>query len=107
MKSAADFPKPLNEFIEEEIPVQKIHFDPETKKVSVMTSMEKQKVMYIDAPPQKMRCKDGDHVFKCVDNHRYIFTCTNKGCHYSRQVYPTTYKFENGKLIHRFTGKVV
>ena len=102
---AKDFPKKLNEFIEEEIPVQKINFDPDTKKTSIITTMEKQKVMYIDAPVQKMRCKDGDHVFKSIDPHKGLFSCTK--CRFSRQVYPSTYKFENGKLIHKFTGKIV
>jgi hypothetical protein len=95
----------LGEFTEEDIPVQGIKFDPETKSVSLTTKMEKQKVMYIDAPKEKVRCKDGEHFFECVDNHKYIFSCKN--CHYSRQVYPTTYKFENHKLIHRITGKVI
>lgn len=95
----------IGEFVEEEIPVQSIKFDPETKSVSMVTKMEKQKTMYIDAPKEKIRCKDGEHVFKVVDIHRYIFSCIN--CRYSRQVYPSTYLFKDGKLIHRITHKVI
>ena len=95
----------LGEFIEEEIPVQKVKFDPDSKRVSVVTQMEKQKTMYIDAPKEKLRCRSGEHVFRCVDNGRYIFSCTK--CPFSRQVYPTTYKYDNGKLIHKITGKII
>jgi len=97
----------LGEFTEEDVPIEKIKFDPDTKKLSIVTQIEKRKVMYIEAPKEKIRCRDGEHIFKVVDKHRYIFTCTNPGCHYSRIVYPSTYKFEGGKLIHRVTGKVI
>jgi len=95
----------LGEFVEEEIPVQKVKFDPDTKSVSMITKMEKQKTMYIDSPKEKVRCKNGEHIFKSVDPHKGIFGCTK--CRYFRQVYPTTYKFEGGKLIHRISGKVI
>lgn len=99
------FDKPLNTFIEEEVPVKKNRFDPQSGRITSVTQMEKVKTMYIDAPAVKHRCKDGEHVFKCVDNHRYIFSCLN--CRYSRKVYPTTYEFKDGKLIHRITGNIV
>ena len=100
----------LGEFVEEDVPVQGINYDPETKKVSIVTKLEKQKVMYIDAPKEKIRCKSGEHVFKSVDPHKGIFACTK--CPYHRQVYPSTYEFrltgdKVGILVHRITGKVI
>jgi Zn finger protein HypA/HybF involved in hydrogenase expression len=95
----------IGEFTEEDVEIPTVKVDPETRRVSMTTKLEKQKTMYIESVKEKIRCKDGEHVFDCVDTHKYIFTCKN--CRYSRQVYPSTYKFENGKLIHRVTGKVI
>lgn len=100
-----DFPHPLGVFIDEEVPVKKFNYDPEKKRVFSTYQMEKQKTMYIDAPKEKHRCKDGEHNFVPVNPKKGIFSCTK--CTYSRQVYPTTYMFINGKLIHRITGKVI
>lgn len=103
--SEPKFDKPLNQWIEEEVPVRKNKIDPETGVVTSTIQLEKVRTKYIQAIPRKHRCKDGEHIFKCIDNNRYIFSCTK--CPYSRQVYPTTYKFENGKLIHRTTGVII
>lgn len=105
MNTAKDFPKPLGEFIDEDVPVKKFQYDPNTRRIFSSYQMEKQKVMYIDAPKEKHRCKDGDHLFHVINPRKGIFSCSK--CPYSRQVYPTTYKFIKGQLIHRVTGKVV
>jgi hypothetical protein len=99
------FDKPLNEWTEEQVPVRKVKYNPDTKQIITTTELETVKTMYIDAPLEKHRCKDGEHVFKCVDNGRYIFSCLN--CPYSRKVYPITYSFIDGKLISKITGKAV
>lgn len=95
----------LGEFIDEQIPVKTFEYNPDTKRVSTITKMENQKTMYIDAPKEKLRCKSGEHIFRCIDNHKYMFACIR--CPFKRQVYPTTYRFEDGRLIHKYTGKVV
>jgi ribosomal protein L37AE/L43A len=100
-----DFPHPLNEFIEEDIPVKKIRFDANTGKISQVTELEKQKTMYIDAKPEKTRCKSGEHYFKVINTSRGIFKCTK--CPFHRQVYPTSYMYIDGKLISKATGKAV
>jgi len=102
---AKDFPHPLNEFIEEDVPVRKLHYDQDTKKVSSTVKMEKMKTMYVDAKPEKMRCQTGQHNFKIANSSKGLFRCTK--CPYYRQVYPTTYMFKKGKLIHKVTGRVV
>lgn len=99
------FSKPLDTFIEEDIAVKKVKFNPETKKTFTTYELEKVRTKYMDIPYEKYRCVDGEHVFKCIDPHKWIFSCIN--CSYFRKVYPVTYNFEDGKLIHRKTGKVV
>lgn len=111
MEEAKDFKKPLGQWTEEEVPVERYSYDPEKKRITRTTEMEKRKVMYIHAPKEKYRCKEGEHVFIVVDTHKYIFRCIN--CRYNRQVYPTTYRFvrasedphnKTGYLIHKVTG---
>lgn len=97
--------KPLDEWIGEDTPVLKNRYDPKTGRVFSSYEIEKVKTKYIEVPYEKLRCKTGDHIFEVADIHKYIFHCTK--CQYTRQVYPTTYKFANGKLIHRFTGKAI
>lgn len=99
------FEKPLNQWVEEDVPVQRNEVDLSTGKVTTVTRMEKQRTMYIDAPKQKYRCRDGEHVFYVRDKHKWIFSC-NK-CPFSRKVYPTTYRFVDGKLIHKITGRAI
>lgn len=107
MDEAKDFKKPLGQWTEEEVPVERISYDPRRKTFSKITEMEKRKVMYVHAPKVKYRCKSGEHIFKVVDIHRYLFNCIN--CRYGRQVFPTTYKFnkDTGALIHKVTGERV
>lgn len=99
-----DFDKPLGQWVEEETPVTKNVYDPEKKRFITTSQIEKTKTMYIHAPKTKIRCKNGEHFFRVVDIHKYIFQC-NK-CRYARQVFPTTYKFDEktGSLTHRVTG---
>lgn len=100
-----DTGKPLNTFIEEDVPVQKFRYDPEKKKIFSSYQLEKQKVMYVNAPKEKYHCKSGEHIFHVVNPRKGVFTCDK--CNFSRQVYPSTYMFKNGQLIHKVTGKVV
>lgn len=103
MDNAKDFNKPLGQWIEEDTVVKGLDFDPKTKTVSVQDKIVKTKTMYIHAPKDKLRCKDGEHVFAVVDKHKYIFQCKN--CRFSRKVYPTTYRFDEatGALTHKYT----
>lgn len=100
-----DFPHPLDTWIEEDIPVKRNKIDPDTGKVTTTTQLEKVKTKYMNVPPVKHRCQDGEHIFRVSDPNRGIFVCTI--CPYARQVFPTTYEFKDGKLIHRITGKII
>lgn len=99
------FPFPLNVDIEEQVPVKKMKFDPESKEVTTAWSMEKRTTRYIEVPKEKHRCANGEHIFKVIDGGRGIFACTL--CPFRRKVYPSTYKFLDGKLIHKITGKII
>lgn len=108
----ADFKKdhpdiPLNTFIEEDVPVQKIKFDSDTKKISRVTELEKKKVMYIEAPYKKMRCQPGTHIFKVLDTHKYLFGCVN--CKYKTKVNPVYFSFDSktGYLTSKTSGNRV
>jgi len=107
MADKQDFPFPLDTDIEEDIPVRKNKFDPATGKVYSVVELEKQKVRYINAPPEKHRCKPGDHTFIVINLKRSIFGCTK--CQYSRMVYPTKYRYDEKtkKLINKFTQEVL
>lgn len=105
MNDIKDFPHPIGVEIEEEIPVTKNQFNPTTGKVTTVIELEKVKTTYLDIPKEKLRCQDGDHLFKVVDGAKGLFSCTN--CPYHRQVYPTSYMFINGRLINKRTGRVV
>lgn len=104
------FNKPLNTWIEEDIPVQSKQFIPDPDnpsggRITTVTKMEKQRTMYINAPKEKYRCRRGEHVFRVRDKHKWIFSCTI--CPYSFKAYPGSFKFEDGKLIRRETGLAV
>jgi hypothetical protein len=98
------FDKPIGEWIEEDVQVLKHKFDLEKKRVVSVYEMEKQKTMYINAPKEKYRCKNGEHEFVCIDKHKYIFSCTK--CQFCRKVYPTKYMYNSKtkKLIDKSTG---
>jgi hypothetical protein len=100
------FPKPLNVFVDEEIPVKRFNLDPETNKITTSDEVAIARTMYIEAVPEKYRCKTGEHYFEpTIPLGHYIFKCRN--CPFSRKVYPTTYRFENGKLIHKVSSQAV
>lgn len=110
MSEPKDFPFPLDTDIVEQVPVKKLSIDEVdektgTAKFSVRTVLEKQTVRYINAPKEKARCRDGEHVFRVYNKKKYLFACTL--CPFVRKVYPSTYMFKEGKLIHRHTGQVV
>jgi len=96
---------PLNQFIEEDIPVQHLNYDPEKKRVFSSYQLEKVKTMYINAPKEKHRCSSGQHVFELANQRKAIFSCTK--CSFSKKVYPSTYMYINKKLIHKITKKAV
>lgn len=89
----------------EEIPVKKVKFDPETGKTFSTYELEKVKTTYLDVPKEKFRCQDGDHIFKCVNGSKGIFSCEN--CPFYKKVHPTAFMFLNGRLISKQTNKVV
>ena len=101
---ADKFTKPLNQWVEEETPIQKRTFDPESRRFITTTEIQRTKTIYYDVPKVKLRCQAGTHVFKVLDKHKYLFKCIN--CPFIRKVYPTTYKFDEktGFLTHILTG---
>jgi len=107
LKKVSDFDKPLDTWIEEEVPVtkNKVTFDPKTKtvKVNQVVEMEKQKTIYINATPRKISCPPGKHEWFCKDEHTYIFGCRN--CKRTTKVYPVFWRFEDGHLISKVTGE--
>ena len=94
---------PLNEEVEEQIPVKKYKI--ENGKVSTAIELETVKTTYIEVKPQKIRCKDGEHVFQVVDGSKGLFECTL--CPFHRQVYPIRYMYDKaiGALIDKRTLK--
>lgn len=106
MKAANNFPHKLNTWIDEEIEIEKIDFNPDTKSFSKGTHIEKLKVKYLNIPKKKYRCKEGEHVFKPLNKGKYVFGCIK--CQYARQVYPGVYKLTpKGHLISIASGKRV
>lgn len=104
--SKKPFPKPTNEWIEEEVEleVNTPDFDRKTGKVRGFKKKKikaKEKVYYADAPPKQTVC--GNHEYECIDKHKYIFKC--KHCSYHRVAPPCTYNLVNGKLIRRDQDK--
>jgi len=96
-KDIKDFPFPLGEWVEEQIPVKKNRFDPDTKSFNQTVEYEKVRTQYINAPKEMVRCSDNDHSFSVLDPHKWIFVCSN--CHVRRKASPLKYKFLGGKLI--------
>ena len=103
MKNPKEFPLPLDRDIIEQVPVPKHSFDPQTGKIKTIIQMEQQTVRYMDIPKLKNRCKDGTHIFYPSHPKKWIFSCRN--CNFSRKVYPHVYRFVDGALIHKATGK--
>jgi hypothetical protein len=101
------FDKPLGVEIEEQIPVTKLKVfdDNGTPKVSRVTEMEKQTVVYFDPTPRKVTCKDGEHYWIVEDKSKYLFSCTK--CPRKRTVFPISYEYVDGKLINKRTGRAV
>jgi len=105
----SNFPKKTNEWIEEEIdiPVMKPVVNEKKKRVEFVRGTEKatQKTFYADSPLKKIICKK--HVYKCLDEGKYIFKCKN--CDWNRIAYPVAHKFDpkTGILTNRKTGERV
>ena len=109
-KPPEEFPFPLDQDIEEQVPVKRISVDEVDEKTgsakfSVKTVMEKQTVRYMHVPKVKARCKPGDHVFRVLDAKKGMFGCTL--CPFAARIHPANYMFKEGKLIHRRKGTVV
>lgn len=100
------FPKPTNQWIEEDVEVKVMTpvFDPKTRNVTVKeeTKVMKQKTYYSDSKPSTVVC--AEHVYRCVDKGKYLFKCTK--CRWSKIAYPVSYRFdpETGILSNRITG---
>lgn len=90
------FPFPVNEFIEEEVPVKKNTFDPKTGHISSTYQTEKVKTMYINAPKEKVRCKDNDHYWKSYNPRKWLINCKN--CNIVKRIYPPAY-LKDGKIV--------
>jgi hypothetical protein len=106
MSKEPKFDKPLNEWVDEEVPVPRHEFDPKTERVTTTYTLEKVRTKYMKVKKETLRCPRGEHIFKVVDRHRYHFKCVK--CGFGRQVYPTFYKFtKEGKLVNRLTGEAV
>ena len=103
------FDKPLNEWIDETVMVREV--EPEVNKKTGKVKLiykdvpYQQKTMYVQPITQNVKCEDGQHNWYCEDKHKYLFSCTK--CPYKMQAYPTTYRFENGHLIHKYTSRVI
>lgn len=116
MKSSEDFTRDtgilLDTDIDEQIPVRRVVVEDidekkGTAKVSVKTIMEKQTVRYMHVPKVKIRCQDGEHIFRIFNMRKWMFACTK--CLYVIKIYPSTYKYDQitGKITHRATGRIV
>ena len=110
MKNANDFIREnphikLDQFVDEEIPVQKNSFNPKTGKVFSTYKLEKVKTKYVNAPKEKVSCRDNDHTYRVADTHKWIFACLN--CPVAKKALPFTHKFIKGKLIRKATGRFV
>ncbi len=102
----ADFDKPLNTWIEEEVDMPvftpkvneaagRVEFTQETKRV-------KQRTIYSDSKPTRVVC--GAHEYACLDKGKYLFKC--KKCDWHKFAYPVTYKFDptTGIITYRSSG---
>ena len=99
----ANYPFKVNEFIEEDVPIEVTTpvYDPKTKKVELKkeTQTFKQKTYYSDSPPKKIVCNE--HTYVCVNKGRYLFQCTK--CDWRRFALPVSFKFDpdTGVLTRR------
>lgn len=93
--------KPVDTWVEEEVPVQKNKFDPTTGKIMTTYDLEKVRTKYINAPKEKFRCKSGEHYFRIFNAKRWMFACNN--CPLVKRVFPTKYTLKDGKLINKVT----
>ena len=99
------FDKPTNTWIEEEIEITKYTPTQEGGQTKFKKEIVKvpQKTMYVDSPAKRVMCPTGQHYFFCIDKHKYIFAC--RYCQYKRQVFPVSYRYEDGKLINKETNE--
>lgn len=104
-----DFDKPLDKWIDETVNVRTLVpvMDEKNKRVKLeyQDVPTKQRTMYVNPPSRKVMCAAGEHEFYCADKHKYIFACNR--CSFKRQVFPTTYEFKDGNLIHKITGRIL
>lgn len=100
------FNKPLDEWIEETKEIEAV--TPKYSKRGVeyikKTIKAKEKVVYTEPKIYRQFCSREDHYWECEDKHNYIFRCTK--CSQKRKVFPITYDYKDGKLIHRKTGEL-
>lgn len=101
------YPFKTNEWIEEdsEIPVISPVVNEKEKRVEFVhtTQKVKQKTYYADSKPIQVVCKD--HVYICLDKHKYLFKCTK--CDWHRILSPITHKYDpvTGFVTYRESGQ--
>src|SRR5690606_26738306 len=95
LSSGQEFPKPLNQFIEEEVEVDVVRpmldeANPEKKTFVRRREKFTQKTMYIDAPKKKITCPDKDHLFEPTSTPNH-FACTK--CNFTAIAHPHKAKY--------------
>jgi hypothetical protein len=107
MKDPKDFPKPFDEWVEEEVTIRKLvptEIDETTGKFKLEYKDLKttQKTMYVNPAQRKVMCSQGTHEFFCIDNHKYLFAC--RKCDFRKQAFPVTYDLIDSSLVHKISG---
>jgi hypothetical protein len=100
------FDKKLNEWIEEDVPVRRL-VPKESKggvRFDLVTQMEKQRAIYVDAPPVRVGCKKGEHEWYMANKHTYFCKC--RKCSMGRSIFPVTHTIKDGHIIHLVSGEI-
>lgn len=99
--SSKKFNKPLNQWVEEEIPItiNEVDFDGSKVTLKQKIEMQSQKTMYFDAPRNTLSCEPQDHYYDPVDKHTYRVKCRN--CMDSKFLIPAFQDLVEGKIVSR------
>ena len=105
MNDQKKFNKPLDQWVEENKEIEATVPTLTKGKVEYVKKKIKatERVMYTEPSIYSDFCAKKDHYWEVEDKHNYIFRC--KKCRMKRRVYPLTYDFKDGKLIHRKSGE--
>lgn len=106
------FPKPLDQWVDEEVevPVMTAVHDRRGNIVGIKQSTAKRKVktIYTKAEPRAVACAQGKHNWFMKDRHKHIAACKNPGCtkhRYLRAIFETIDK--EGHIIDRDTKQII